>query len=270
MVDTEQQISFDFNVPIIKAFESDESDRIVHGVASTERKDLQQEIVIQKGIDTSELLRNGKINWNHRAKVDPGAIIGRVLEAGLNNEGNFYVKGKLYKGIAQADSVWELANYYANNPDDGRLGWSIEGSGVRKGNVVVKTMCRHVALTDDPVQVDTWADIVKAVTAGGELSTERELVCHDGICQMLNKLAKSLNTGNASAMLLENLDSGQRGAILHELFFGPSSSPGEIWAPDGTYKNGPLSAHAQLVAKGVDHEVAAEIIKKLHQSKIFG
>lgn len=249
------EVRFSFWTPVGKSAEASDDNRILRGVASTEAKDRQGEIVLQKGIDTEPLLREGKINWNHQAMRDPAAIIGRPLIATLNSDGELYVEGKLFKGLPAADDAWRLACYFDEHPDDGRLGWSIEGKGLRKGNVIAKTSLRHLALTHDPAQPASWASIVKAML--------------EGIPDV--ELTKALTTGNAAALLLENLDSNQRSALAHELFFGrvAKADAATIWNTDGTYKDGVLGAHRQLVAKGIPPDDAKEFLIKLKKAGLL-
>lgn len=259
------EVRFQFDVPIVKAVSEDipgengeiEKDaRLLHGVASTPSQDLQREIVVQKGIEFDELIKSGYVNWNHTARTSPGAILGRPVKAGFDADGNFVVTGKLFKGIRAADEAWELAQYLAQHPEENRrLGWSLEGRGVRKGNVVIRTRCRHIALTNDPVQTDSWADIVKAMTTGIDFDT-----------------TKSFTSTNASALLLENLDSGQRGELLNEIMFGSVGSntlAADIWTPDGKFVKGPIGLFKQFVAKGIYHEDAEKIILKLRDAGLL-
>lgn len=254
----DNEVGFNIWTPVSKAVGANDDNRILRGVASTERKDLQNEIVIQKGLDVSSLLRGGFINWNHAARGSARGVIGKPINAGVGEDGLF-VEAKIFKGIPDADAAWDLACYLNENPDDGKLGWSIEGHGVRKGNVVVNTQVRHVALTHDPVQRDTWASVVKAMTEGFDVE---ELI----------DISKTLSTENGSALLLENLDSNQKGNLLRELFFGKvaGESADKIWNSHGIYRNGALGAHRQLVSKGVDPEDAKNLLIQLRDARLFG
>lgn len=250
---SDTEFSFDVWTPLTKGREANDDDRLLFGVASAGTKDQQGEIVIQKGIETEPLLKRGKINWNHQDKYDPSCIIGKPTEAALNKEGDLAVAGRLYKGMKhnKAEYVWELAKYYDEHPDDGGLGWSLQGLGMRKGNVVVKTICRHLAITHDPAQTLSWASIAKAMIDG------YDCIGPECFCQ----LEKTMTNGASGALLKENLDSGQLRNLLDYVFLNKSHAAAPyIWTPSGQYQGGVRGLFRQLVATGLTPKDAREFL----------
>lgn len=249
-------------VPVQKAHgeHNTEGKRIVYGKASTGNQDQQRETVMQKGLDWSPLMRSGIINWNHASIADPAAIIGEPLDAGLDEHGEFYIKAMLYEGLPKADAAWDLLCYYEAHPElNRRLGWSIEGSGLRKGNIVERTIIRHVALTHDPVNADTFASVCKAMCCGLDA------------CE-LTPMSKALSTISSAPLLLENLDSGKTMALLRHLFFGTTPQVERIFSEEGgrqVYKQGPLSAFDQLVAHGIEPIDASAFLRDLRDARFF-
>lgn len=250
--------------PVMKAEDMSESGRyLVKGVASTGELDQQNESVVQKGIDAQPLLDRGIINWNHMSMGRPGAIIGVPTSASLNAEGNFEIEGELYKGMPQAEEAYELLCYYDAHPEFNRqLGWSIEGRGIRKGGYVVKTVVHHCALTHDFVNTGTFAGVVKAMCLNIGL---------DG-CE-LTPITKAMSTMQSAPLLMENLDSGQLTDLLRQVFFGEHGEAKNVFVEhEGkqTYREGPLSAHMQLVAMGLHPKDATQLLVDLRDAKLLG
>jgi hypothetical protein len=138
---------------------------IIEGIASTENPDLQNEEVIQKGIDFKPLLESGYINWNHMQ--GPENIIGEPIEARIVKGPSFWIKGFLYPNVARAQAVIQILEAQENLDSNRRLGWSIEGRVLERiGNKIVKSVVQHVAITHEPVNQETWAELVKSMTTG--------------------------------------------------------------------------------------------------------
>lgn len=137
--------------------------RWIQGVASTDGRDLQGEIVQQTGIDFSHFLKEGYFNDDH--KPGPDAKIGQPTEAKLTKNG-LWVKGFLFKDKKKADEYWELMNSLEVSQSDRKVGFSIQGKVIRRaGNQIEKCWIQDIAITTQPVNTATWAEIAKSLNA---------------------------------------------------------------------------------------------------------
>lgn len=140
--------------------------RPLMGLASTDDPDQQGETIDQLGIDYEPLLRYGFINWDHRP--GPAWLIGEplaveVVELPRGRRG-LYFKGFLYdddERKPEAGRAWAHLQLAA----EGRarpLGFSVEGAVVaREGARIRKSVLRHLALTHQPVNPYTLAQLAK-------------------------------------------------------------------------------------------------------------
>lgn len=136
----------------------------IRGYCSTERRDRQDEVLLQRGLDFGDFVQFGFFNDNHAQET--GAQIG-VPELAEHHPGKgWYTEGWLLKS-PRAQRVYELAKALAGTKR--KLGFSVEGKiEKREGSVVHKAKIRHVAITHCPVNPDcTWDIVAKALTAGG-------------------------------------------------------------------------------------------------------
>src|SRR3954465_2440641 len=53
--------------------------RPIQGFATTDDLDLQQEVIVQNGIDVGPLLEKGFIDWDHKGNLGPQYIIGEPV-----------------------------------------------------------------------------------------------------------------------------------------------------------------------------------------------
>jgi hypothetical protein len=209
---------FSFWVPmsIAKSASAAEKKRIIQGIASTEDVDAQGESVLQQGIDFGPLLKDGFINSDHAAGFEN--LIGQPLEAHITNVAGkpaLFVKGVLFDGVPRADAAWALLNSLEKGRAEGtttrRLGWSVEGAVLeRRGNLIAKSVVRHVALTHQPVAYGTFADLAKSLVKAQAVA------------------ASSVAT--SSPLLLQNLAGGRKSAreVCLALFGENSSKCAEI------------------------------------------
>lgn len=162
---------FQFWLPLAKSEDGPDGERILSGIASTEDVDLDNEKVRTKGLDTSHLMNQGFIKWEHG--TGPGNYIGEPIEARiLPNGGGLAIKARLFQGPSAktAEDAWQLAKALEENKAKRRLGWSIEGFVThRKGNEIVKAKLLNIALTPQPKNAATWASIQKSFSADAEL-----------------------------------------------------------------------------------------------------
>jgi hypothetical protein len=133
--------------------------RRIGGVISTEQKDRQGEVVLQRGLDFSDFLRGGWFNDNHSRETT--GIVGYPEKVERRGRGH-YVEGYLLEGHEPADKIWSLANSLQKTGR--RLGFSIEGNVVSRdgmdGKTVAKARVRNVAITNCPVNTDTGLEVL--------------------------------------------------------------------------------------------------------------
>lgn len=167
---------YEFYVPLFKSYTEPSKKTgkpmwVLEGIASTENTDAQNEKIIQKGMDFRPFLTMGYINWNHNGQ--PSHVVGVPLEAGIiDHQGvpSFWVKARLWEDSEMAKSIWDLASHIAKNNADGgperSLGWSVEGGVVARDpmndSIITQSIVRHCALTHEPVNTDSFANIAKS------------------------------------------------------------------------------------------------------------
>ena len=155
------RIFLPFEADIAKSSEG-QGERYIKGYASTPELDRQNEEVLQKGLDISEFIQYGWFNYNH----DNSKIIGYPDKQNtrIDSKG-FYVEGSLIKGIPLAEQVWELAKALQKSNAPRKLGFSIEGKIINKGEQgqISKAKVYNVAITPNPVNPNaTWEVLAKS------------------------------------------------------------------------------------------------------------
>lgn len=230
-------------MPLSKSFvEKTSGRRIIQGVSSTPELDAQGEVVLQKGIDFGPLLERGYINWNHHD--DPASVIGVPLAAHItksNARPAMFVKAALYEGVPKADDAWRLMQVMEKSRADGfperQLGWSVEGGVLeRSGNFIAKSVVRMLALTHEPVNYSTFAELAKSMAAAHSLGNASA-----------EDLEKSATLGSDSPMLLQNL-AGAGKKSMNEVctaLFG--ERPDECQYERGRFKKGRVGMFEHLV-----------------------
>lgn len=165
--------NFKFWCPIEKSITFDPTDgenkMRLGGIASTSDEDSDGEFLDPKGFDINPLLKSGLVNWHHRAKDQPNAIIGEPIKAEIKPEG-LYIETELYSSSKIAQDVWELAETLEKNSKTRRLGYSIEGKVVKRKSEdknspdykkIQKAIITGVAITHQPKNPKTFANIIK-------------------------------------------------------------------------------------------------------------
>jgi hypothetical protein len=169
-------------MPLLKSTKADDGARIIDGVISDETVDLQGESVPAEALGKSYpyLQQWGKLNWEH------GSVpIGDVLEVrkisaeeaardfGVSlNGGGTYAKMRVYP--LNDDSPEDLRRAHYMIDSDAKLGYSLHGTAVRKGNQVQQVMVTQVALTGQPVNPHATVRIVKSLEALDEAGIESD------------------------------------------------------------------------------------------------
>lgn len=151
----------------------------VQGIASTDKKDTDEEILEPIGFDLSYFKKSGFINYNHQAKNDPSAIIGEPEDSTkITKDGRFFVSAKLYPKSKRAREVYELAETLKSNDSSRSLGWSIEGKVLERDPFdekrVKRALITGVAITPTPKNPGTWLDIVKGYISNEEYFYEEK------------------------------------------------------------------------------------------------
>lgn len=138
----------------------------IKGIASTTKQgeDADGEILEPEGMDLSELLSSGTLNFHHQWTKDPLAIIGEPTRAEIR-DGDLYIEGKLYPSSQKARDVYDLAEILEKDSSNRRLGFSIEGKALKrdpknKGRIL-KSKLSAVAITPSPKCKGTRMDIMK-------------------------------------------------------------------------------------------------------------
>jgi len=137
--------------------------RWIQGVASTDDKDLQGEVVDQNGIDFSYFLKYGYFNNDHKQGFKNK--VGQPTEARITKNG-LWVKGFLFENHEVSDEIWELMHALDTTQADRRLGFSIQGKVKRRqGTKIAECWIQDIAVTPAPVNTTTWAEIAKSLSA---------------------------------------------------------------------------------------------------------
>ena len=158
--------NFSFFMPadIVKSekSKSEEPEMRIAGFASTSKQDREDDIIIQKGLDISDFLEYGFLNYDH----DSTKIVGYPdKEKTKLTPNGFWVEGILLPGVELAKSIWNTAVALKKSNSDRRLGFSVEGKTLKRDVLgrIVKAKVYHVAVTGTPVNAScTWDALCKS------------------------------------------------------------------------------------------------------------
>lgn len=155
---------------------SSEHEMVVEGIASTDARDRQGEILHPVGFDFNPFLEYGLINYHHQTNKMPLAVIGEPIEARVTDKGQFYVKGFLYPSNPVAKQTYKQMEVFEKDSKKRRMGWSVEGKPKAKDpsdpTSVLKAMINNVALTPLPINGTTYAQIMKGFAGDYEVENE--------------------------------------------------------------------------------------------------
>ncbi len=160
------------------------------GIASTETRDQDGEVILQRGLDWKYFMSKGWFNDNHGRKT--GDIVGfpskveyykkgQRLPNGSTAHANLHwTEGYLLEGHKPADEIWSAAMALQKAGGARQLGQSIEGKIQKRaggsGKTIAKALVRHVAITHCPVNADTSLGfLAKALVAAEEPDEEKSL-----------------------------------------------------------------------------------------------
>ncbi len=190
--------------------------------------------MIQKGMDFNPFLHGGFINWDHQP--GPENQIGEPLHAEIQAGPKLFVRGSFYvDDVERAKYAWNLAKA-TQKAGRRKLGWSVEGAVLhRLGTTILKSEVRHMALTHQPVNANSFATI-----------------------------AKSLTTGNTSALALENLDDR-----ITSVLWGDCSPDRKCYDEKGKFFGGRFGMLEHLCkCRGMKPKSADGIMRRLIDSGI--
>lgn len=136
----------------------------VYGLASTKDRDQQDEVVDVRGLDLSPIEKGrGIFNFDH--KKGPENTIG-VIDAYKKSNDGLYLGGYLFKNHDRAKAVHSIMSSLTKS-DRGRMGMSIEGviqkRDGKENKTIAKAKITSCALTMNPVNTDTYVDLVKSM-----------------------------------------------------------------------------------------------------------
>jgi hypothetical protein len=159
---------------------TDDGEWRVYGLASTPKRDLQGEVIDLKGLDLNPIQKGkGIFNWDH--KEGPENTIGAIDMYKKADDG-LYLGGYLFKEHDRAKAIYQIMSSLKKS-DRGRVGMSVEGVIKKRagddGKTISKATITKCALTMNPVNTDTYADLVKSLSTG-EVEFDRDMLS-DGI-----------------------------------------------------------------------------------------
>ena len=166
--------SFQIHIPVEleKSKDADGEDTwVVKGIASTGDTDLQGEMVDQNGLDISQL-KAGRGLFNVDHQKGPENVIGQIEDAEfVKSDGKkvLMVKGYLFKHQPRAQAFYNIMKSVKPGTQP-RVHMSIEGK-ILQRDAVNKSTIRNaridkVALTLDPVNPYTYAELAKSLASG--------------------------------------------------------------------------------------------------------
>lgn len=191
---------FQFSVPVELMQKTDKGWKI-RGIASTEHRDLQGEIVKQNGLDFEYIDKGlGLFNWNHNN--DPKYILGKIDSYEVK-EDKTVVEGYLFEHQDNAKAVIDIMR--SLKPEDKhRVQMSIEGKILERGGTDNKEIraakIEKVALTLDAVNPNTYTELCKSLCAPKEpeKAVEYVNVPKEVLERLVGTLNKTITAGDYS------------------------------------------------------------------------
>lgn len=159
--------------------ESRYDNMILFGEASDDSEDIEGEILEPQGYVIDRFLESGYINYEHLAKRSPKFIIGEPIEAKIVGN-KFMVKAKLWKDSQVARDLYDKVLEMKRSGSKRRPAWSIEGKSLLKDPInpkrIKRALITNIAVTFNPVNGNSWADIAKGTQKQDFIETEYDVV----------------------------------------------------------------------------------------------
>jgi hypothetical protein len=190
--------------------------RRVAGVISTETRDRQNEIVIQKGLNFDPFLQYGFLNDDHSKDTD--GIVGWPESVQLFQKGDKLPNGMIAKsncswldgylfegeGNTRADRIWGTAQAINKSGSPRSLGFSLQGSVLKRSGpgrkVVAEAVVSHCAVTSVPVNTETKLEaLAKSLTLIPQFPDDLD---------KLLEIQKALTMGNSPNPIAHGKDAG--------------------------------------------------------------
>lgn len=161
-MDSQQERKFSVVIPATLE-KGEDGEWRVYGLASTGNRDQQGEIIDMKGVDLSPI-QSGRGVFNFDHKKGPENTVG-IIDTYKKSEEGLYLGGYLFKGHDRAKALYQIMTSL-NKSDRGRMGMSVEGVVKERtgkdGKVIGKATIHSCALTMNPVNADTYINLVKS------------------------------------------------------------------------------------------------------------
>lgn len=198
----------------------------IRGIASSTKhgEDADGETLEPSGMDVSDLLSRGTLNFHHLWTKDPLAIIGEPVKAEIRND-ELYIEGKLYPSSQKARDVYDLGEILEKDSKTRRLGFSIEGKALvrdpKNKNRILKSRLSAIAITPSPKCKGTRMDIMK----GGLSDIEYELEKADSEYLVditdSNGTRRTVDKNLSIKVWNEDLEKGGKGSGRHSDLLHP-------------------------------------------------
>ena len=234
----------------------------VAGIASTKDKDSDDESLDPAGFNLEPFLKSGFVNYHHQQKNTPKAIIGEPHSAKITKAG-MYVECDLYPDSELAQDVYQTMKVLNKNSKTRRMGFSIEGHATERDILddtkVLKADITGLAITPQPKNSTTFAEIVKAMNTGEELPSLKKDDEDEGDSE------KATDTNSGAALKKEDLDNKLKNLTKAEVYQKIFSDfPGiEISISKQIFN---LIQKAVTMAKKNPNEITPDDIKKAYDA----
>jgi len=233
-----------------------ERKRLIHGIAATENEDSQGEEMVLAGMKFDPYLESGHLNDDHM----PGEqhILGKPIEArivpdagtlkkGINGPA-FYHMCELYD-TEPGRAAWDNIQLEKDDPKRQR-GFSVEGAVLlTRLKKLLETLVEDVALTRRPANKQTFAQLVKSLSASGAPAL------------VMQQIYDNSKPSEKAAQALTGVD-------MHKLLWGECSHG--CYDKRGRFVKGARSAYYHLVkCHSMDEDDALALVKSLASSGII-
>ena len=144
----------------------------IGGLASSSDKDLDGEYIEPTAFDTDYLVRFGFFNNDHQK--GPENKVGIPTKAVVTDKG-LWVEGYLLKDIPAAQGIYRLMKTLAKGNHDRKVGFSVEGKIIsQEGSRITKVFLKDIAITANPVNTKTYAELIKSMRENKKTSVVPE------------------------------------------------------------------------------------------------